>query len=100
MVFVHIAELRAVLAQGVWVNIVHTVVLHQQPVVAIIVGIADVRPHLLLGAMVIALVIAAERASEHIVVQIDRAGAPGGLRNLNADNLLAVDFNNSNILAA
>ena len=58
--------------QGVGVDVIHSVMLEEQPVHAVVVGVPNHASHFLFRAMVVSLVVASERTLEDILVDVDR----------------------------
>ena len=80
------------------VNVVHGVVVHQSPVVAIFIGITQHRSHFIIGAMIVALVVAFVCSSKNVLVYVDWAFSIVGHRNCDNYELFAVIVDRFHIL--
>ena len=83
-------KLCTILTQGVWIYIIHAVVLYQDAIVTIGIRITYHGLYLSLGTVIITFIVAPIRTFIYIAVQIDGLCSPVCLRNMNANNLCSI----------
>ena len=70
------------------VDVVHVVVLQHEAIVPVFIGITQHGSHFLVGAMIVALVVAFEATAQQVFVDIDRAHGVVGHRHMYGDECL------------
>ena len=90
-------ELSTILAQGIGINIIHTIVLNQDIVVTISIRVTYHSLNLSLCTMIVAFVVTPIRTFIYIAVQIDRLCHPVCLRNMDAYYLCSIHIHHLHI---
>ena len=85
-----LSELCAILAQRIWINIIHTIVLYQNTIVSICIRITYHSLYLSLCTMIVTFVVTPIRTFIYIVFQIDGLCSPVSLRNTDANDLCPI----------
>ena len=89
-----LSKLSTILAQGVWIDVIHTIVFYQDAIVAVSVRVTYHGFNLILCTVIVTFIIAPICAFVYIAIQVDRLYSPVCLSNTDADNLHASHINN------